>query len=66
MDTVRIKDLPKHVGEQVIIDGWLYNKRSAGKLQFPIVRDGSGFVQCVISKKEVDEESWNDSDRATQ
>jgi asparaginyl-tRNA synthetase len=66
MDTVRIKDLAKHVGELVVVDGWLYNKRSAGKLQFPIVRDGSGLVQCVISKKEVDEESWNDSDRATQ
>ncbi len=66
MGTVRIKDLPRHVGETVTVDGWLYNKRTAGKLQFPIVRDGSGFVQCVVSKKEVAEESWNDSDRATQ
>jgi asparaginyl-tRNA synthetase len=64
--TVRIKDLPKHVGETVTVNGWLYNKRTSGKLQFPIVRDGSGFVQCVVSKKEVAEESWNDSDRATQ
>lgn len=64
--TVRIKDLPQHVGEQVTIKGWLYNKRTSGKLQFPIIRDGSGFLQCVVSKKEVSEESWNDSDRATQ
>jgi asparaginyl-tRNA synthetase len=64
--TVRIKELPRHVGEQVTVDGWLYNKRSSGKLQFPTVRDGSGFVQCVVSKKEVPEESWNDADRATQ
>jgi asparaginyl-tRNA synthetase len=64
--TVRIKDLPKHVGETVTVHGWLYNKRTSGKLQFSIVRDGSGFVQCVVSKKEVAEESWNDSDRATQ
>jgi asparaginyl-tRNA synthetase len=63
---VRIKDLPRHVGETVTINGWLYHKRTSGKLQFPIVRDGSGFVQCVVSKKEVSEESWNDSDRATQ
>ncbi|MFL6244861.1 MAG: asparagine--tRNA ligase [Thermoanaerobaculia bacterium] len=63
---VRIKELPQHIGESVTINGWLYNKRSSGKLQFPIVRDGSGFVQCVVSKKEVAEESWNDSDRATQ
>ena len=64
--TVRIKELPQHVGETVSVDGWLYNKRTSGKLQFPIVRDGSGFVQCVVSKKEVAEESWNDADRATQ
>jgi asparaginyl-tRNA synthetase len=64
--TVRVRELPAHAGEHVTINGWLYNKRTAGKLQFPIVRDGSGFVQCVVSKKEVDETSWNDSDRATQ
>ena len=66
MTTVRIKDLSRHAGEKVTVNGWLYNKRTSGKLQFPIVRDGSGFVQCVVSKKEVPEESWNDSDRATQ
>src|SRR5687767_7436308 len=66
MTTARIKDLPRHVGEKVTLNGWLYNKRTSGKLQFPIIRDGSGFVQCVVSKKEVAEESWNDSDRATQ
>jgi asparaginyl-tRNA synthetase len=63
---VRIQELPGHVGEVVTVNGWLYNKRTSGKLQFPIVRDGSGFVQCVVSKKEVAEESWNDADRATQ
>jgi asparaginyl-tRNA synthetase len=63
---IRIKDLPRHVGETVTINGWLYNIRKSGKLQFPIVRDGSGFVQGVVSKKEVDEESWGDSDRSTQ
>ncbi|HET7435874.1 MAG TPA: asparagine--tRNA ligase [Thermoanaerobaculia bacterium] len=64
--SVRIKELPGHIGEAVTISGWLYNKRTSGKLQFPIIRDGSGFVQCVVSKKEVSEESWNDADRATQ
>jgi asparaginyl-tRNA synthetase len=64
--TVRIKDLAQHVGERVTINGWLYNKRTSGKLQFPIIRDGSGYLQCVVSKKEVSEESWNDSDRAAQ
>ncbi|HEX8619010.1 MAG TPA: asparagine--tRNA ligase [Thermoanaerobaculia bacterium] len=64
--TLRIKDLAQHVGESVTINGWLYNKRTSGKLQFPIIRDGSGYLQCVVSKKEVSEESWNDSDRAAQ
>jgi asparaginyl-tRNA synthetase len=64
--TVRIKDLPQHIGERVTINGWLYNKRTSGKLQFPIIRDGSGYLQCVVSKKEVSEESWNGSDRAGQ
>src|SRR5882762_2931851 len=66
MTTVRIKDLPQHVGEKVTIDGWLYNKRTSGKLQFPIVRDGSGYLQCVVFKKEVSEETWKAADEVTQ
>jgi asparaginyl-tRNA synthetase len=66
MTTVRIKDLPEHVGEKVTVNGWLYNKRTAGKLQFPIVRDGSGYLQCVVFKKEVGEETWNAVDQVTQ
>ncbi|HEX8154565.1 MAG TPA: asparagine--tRNA ligase [Thermoanaerobaculia bacterium] len=64
--SVRIKELPQHVGEKVSVNGWLYNIRKSGKLQFPIVRDGSGFVQCVVSKKEVAEEAWSETERATQ
>jgi asparaginyl-tRNA synthetase len=66
MTTVRIKNLPEHVGEKVTVNGWLYNKRTAGKLQFPIVRDGSGYLQCVVFKKEVGEETWNAVDQVTQ
>jgi asparaginyl-tRNA synthetase len=66
MSTVRIKDLPHYIGQRVIIDGWLYNKRTSGKLQFPIVRDGSGYLQCVVFKKEVDESTWNAAGEATQ
>ncbi|HEX9983884.1 MAG TPA: asparagine--tRNA ligase [Thermoanaerobaculia bacterium] len=66
MTTVRIKDLSQHVGQTVTVNGWLYNKRTSGKLQFPIIRDGSGMLQCVVSKKEVSEESWGDADRAGQ
>ncbi|HJQ36456.1 MAG TPA: asparagine--tRNA ligase [Thermoanaerobaculia bacterium] len=66
MTTVRIKDLPRHVGEKVTVDGWLYNKRTSGKLQFPIIRDGSGYLQCVVFKKEVSEETWSAADQVTQ
>ena len=66
MERVRIKDLKDHVGQSVAIDGWLYNKRTSGKLQFPVIRDGSGYVQCVVSKKEVDEGTWNAVDAASQ
>ena len=66
MTTVRIKELPQHVGEKVSVLGWLYNKRTSGKLQFPIIRDGSGYLQCVVFKKEVTEETWAAADAATQ
>jgi asparaginyl-tRNA synthetase len=66
MSKLRIHDLSGHVGERVEIDGWLYNKRASGKLQFPILRDGSGYLQCVVSKKEVDEATWNAVDGAGQ
>ena len=66
MSTVRIQELPKHVGEKVVVNGWLYNKRSSGKLQFPIIRDGSGYLQCVVFKKEVDEATWKAAEDATQ
>jgi len=43
-----ITDLAPHVGEKVTIEGWLYNKRSSGKLHFLEVRDGTGICQCVV------------------
>jgi asparaginyl-tRNA synthetase len=66
MKTVRIKELPQHIGDKVVVNGWLYNKRSSGKLQFPIIRDGSGYLQCVVFKKEVDEPTWKAAEEATQ
>ncbi len=63
---LRIKDLPNHAGEKVTINGWLYNKRTAGKLQFAIVRDGSGYLQCVVPKKEVSEQTWRAVEEVTQ
>src|SRR5438128_1657152 len=66
MTTLRIKELPRHVGEKVVVNGWLYNKRTSGKLQFPIIRDGSGYLQCVVFKKEVSDETWKAVEEVTQ
>jgi len=53
---VYIEDLKSHIGEEVEIRGWLYNKRSSGKVKFLILRDGSGFVQSVMVKGTVPDE----------
>jgi asparaginyl-tRNA synthetase len=58
MQQVYIKDLSRHVGEEVTLRGWLYNTRSSGKLMFPQLRDGTGLVQCVVFKKNVVPEVW--------
>ena len=50
--------LPSRVGETVTLKGWLYAKRDSGKIRFLVVRDGSGYLQCVVVKKEVPEEVW--------
>ena len=45
---VYIEDLQRHEGREVELKGWLYAKRSSGKLVFLEVRDGSGIAQCVV------------------
>jgi len=50
---VYIEDLKKYVGEEVEIRGWVYNKRSSGKVRFVIIRDGTGFLQCVMVKSNI-------------
>jgi asparaginyl-tRNA synthetase len=52
----RIDSLRGRIGEEVLLEGWLYNRRSSGKLEFLLVRDGSGVVQCVAAKSELSEE----------
>lgn len=61
-----IRDVSKHVGEEITIKGWLYNSRSSGKLMFPQIRDGSGIIQGVVFKKNVSEQVWSDFEKLTQ
>jgi len=63
---IYIDKLSQYEGKEVTIKGWLYNIRTAGKLMFPIIRDGSGLVQGVVSKKEVTEKVWQDFESLTQ
>lgn len=48
-----IQNIGQYVGQEVWIEGWLWNKRSSGKIQFLQLRDGSGFIQGVVVKAEV-------------
>jgi asparaginyl-tRNA synthetase len=66
MNTARVEELGGHVGEEVLVRGWIHNKRSSGKLQFLIVRDGSGYAQAVVSKKAVAAEEWDALEKAGQ
>ena len=65
-NTVAISKLANHVGETVKVRGWLYNKRSSGKLHFLEVRDGSGIVQAVVFKGNVSPELFAAADRIQQ
>ncbi len=61
---VYIRDLAGHVGDEVTLQGWLHNKRSSGKIAFLIVRDGTGLVQAVMSRGDVDAGAWKQVEAA--
>ncbi|MCC6549415.1 MAG: asparagine--tRNA ligase [Ignavibacteriaceae bacterium] len=63
---ISIKDLKDYVGQEIQVSGWLYNKRSSGKLRFLILRDGSGYLQCVYFKGNVTPEVFELTDKIGQ
>ncbi|HRE47379.1 MAG TPA: asparagine--tRNA ligase [Aggregatilineales bacterium] len=63
---VRIADLANHVGEEVTVRGWLYDRTGKGKLAFLKVRDGSGICQCVAFKPELPEETFAAAEKLPQ
>src|SRR5262245_12583059 len=65
-DTVYIKTIAKHDGKPVPLQGWLHNRRSSGKIHFLTLRDGTGFIQCVMSKQAVGEEMFKRADHLAQ
>ncbi len=66
MDATSISKIGRMAGGPATVRGWLYNKRSSGKIQFLIVRDGTGYLQCVVPRAEVPAEVWEAAERATQ
>jgi asparaginyl-tRNA synthetase len=63
---IRIEDAGRHPGEPVEIAGWLYNLRKSGKIVFPLLRDGTGTMQCVAVKANVDEALFESLKNLTQ
>jgi len=61
-----ISDISKYDGQTITLAGWVYNKRSSGKIRFIIVRDGTGLTQCVFSQKDVLPEVFDLADKITQ
>jgi len=66
MAHVYIEDLAGHAGETVTVKGWLYNRRSSGKLHFLQVRDGTAIVQAVMFKGDFDDETFKSCDNLPQ
>ena len=63
---VYIEDIAGHAGRTVTLRGWLHNRRSSGKIHFLTLRDGTGFIQCVMSKAAVGDEAFGRADHLSQ
>lgn len=63
---VYIADLKDHVGQTVVLNGWVYNHRSSGKIKFLLLRDGTGISQCVYFRGECDEAAFEGFEKLTQ
>ncbi|MCL4506914.1 MAG: asparagine--tRNA ligase [Chloroflexi bacterium] len=61
-----ITELSEHIGETVTLQGWLYARTDKGKLVFMQVRDGTGIAQCVVFKRDVDEQTFESALRLPQ
>jgi len=58
MPSTTISSLPGLAGQTVTVNGWVATTRSSGKIAFLVLRDGSGYLQCVVVKSEVGPEVW--------
>jgi asparaginyl-tRNA synthetase len=63
---VEVRHLGRHVDQEVEVTGWIQTTRLHGKIGFAVVRDGTGIVQCVVARKEVDDGTWERFGALTQ
>ncbi len=66
MPAVYVKEIGKFDGREVTVRGWLYNKRSSGKIRFLLVRDGTGLIQCVLDRSSVSPEVFDSYEKLSQ
>ncbi len=65
-DWIYIEDISKYAGKKVTLRGWVYNKRSSGKVRFLLIRDGTGLIQGVISSPDKNDPLFKKFDTLTQ
>ena len=65
-EVIQIKDIARYAGQEVTVRGWVYRKTGKGRLQFVLLRDGSGQAQCVAFKREMDAEAFEIARGLTQ
>jgi asparaginyl-tRNA synthetase len=66
MTIIRVEEIDKYSGQEVTVQGWVYSRTDKGKLVFLLVRDGSGFIQCVAFKDDLPETIFNQLTRLPQ
>jgi len=66
MPVVYVENVNAYEGAEITLRGWVYNKRSSGKLQFLLLRDGTGIIQCVAFKGNFTPEQFEALDKVTQ
>ncbi len=66
MRRVFIEEIANYEGQEVKLLGWLFNRRSKGKIHFLVIRDGTGFLQATVFKGNVDEETFREADHLPQ
>jgi asparaginyl-tRNA synthetase len=61
-----IENIGEYEGKEVFLKGWVYNKRSSGKIRFLLIRDGTGIIQAVFEEKKVPPDVFELADKVSQ